>query len=296
MRVVTNIDNVTLQITCDDKEEQKEKLEGLIAFVKERGLFKVIRPQYEKKERDIKIRNKRNTIAKIRTSAFYAGRDIKGKKIVKYYISIKFAGLSKYVKRLDMLSNNLLFAIAAYMNSHESIEYTLTAIDICIDLECKFDKMAVICTKHASRSEYYELTEKQAYITTNNIERISIPKLKRAALRSYFYYKTQKDKLDYPLTRFELKLNSKFLKTHGVKMDAIENALNRYHVMYFKDIAVKNSIVEEYSRSTLDRQKKIDTLNLEKYRVYADITYVEHFLITLFNLDESLLHVDKYDI
>ena len=216
--------------------------------------------------------------------------------MVKFYIAIKFAGLSKYVKRLDMLSNNLLFAVAAYMNSHESIEYTLTALDICIDLECLFEHMAVICTKHASRSEYYELTEKQTYITTKNIERMSIPKLKRAALRSYFYYKTLKDKLDYPLTRFELKLNSKFLKTHGVKMDAIENALNRYYVMHFKDIAVKNSVIEEYSRSTLDRQKKIDTFNLEDFRVYADINYIEHFLNVLFNLDESLLSVDRYDI
>ncbi|QOY51364.1 hypothetical protein [Candidatus Sulfurimonas baltica] len=296
MRAVTNIDNITLQITCDDKEEQREKLEGLIAFVEERDFLKVIRPQYAKKERDIKIRNKRNTIAKIGTGVYCAGKDMNGKKIVKHYIAIKFAGLSKYIKRLDSLSNNLLFSIAAYMNSHESIEYTLTAIDICIDLECRFEHMAVICTKHVSRSQYYELTEKQTYITTNNIERMSKAKLKRAALRSYFYYKTRKDKLDYPLSRYELKLNSKFLKTHGVKMDAIENALNRYHVMYFKDLAVKKTTIEEYTRSELDRQKKIDTLKLEDYRVYADINYIEHFLNVLFNLDEALLTVDRYDI
>ena len=213
MRAVTNIDNITLQITCDDKEDQRAKLEGLIAFVEERDFLKVIRPQYDKKERDIIIRNIRNAIAKIGTGVFCAGNNMHGKKIVKFYIAIKFAGLTKYVTRLDRLSNNLLFSVAAYMNSNESIAYALTAIDICIDLECRFEHMAVIATKHASRSEYYELTEKQTYITTKNIERMSIPKLKRAALRSYFYYKTDKDKLDYPLTRFELKLNSKFFKT-----------------------------------------------------------------------------------
>lgn len=295
MKAVTHIDNVTLQITCDSKDEQREKLDELLAFIKKKSSLKIVYPDYKKKEWDIKIRSKRNTIATIKTGAFYAGKDIHRRPINKWYISIRFKGLSRYIKRLDKLSNELLLSVAAYMKTR-GIKYALRALDICIDLECRFENMLTICTIKSPKVEYYSLTEKQVYVTTNYIEKISKKKLKKAALRSYFYYKTRKDELDFPLSRFELKLNSRFLNSPAVLMDRIENALDKYYVMYFKDIRLKHAKVKEYTKHKIVRQEELEQLNLEPYRVFADLNYIEHFLNLIFTIDESVLSVDGSDI
>ena len=295
MKHYTQIDNINLQITCDDKEEQKMHKDALLTLIEENELLKPVYPDYNKNERDIIIRNKRNTIATIRTAAFYAGKDMNGEPIVKFYVSIRFKGLASYVKRLEKLSNDLLWKIAAFMKTRD-IRCTVTALDICLDVECLFNQMLVICTIPYKRTEYYKLTEKQIYITSTYIEKISKKKLKRSALWSYYYYKTSKDKLDFPLTRYELKLTSKWFNAHGLQMDTIENTLNRYHILVFDSLEVKNSKITEYNKHSIVRDAELDQMKLEDFRVIPDIDYIDHFLRTLFSIDEDLLNVDMDDV
>ncbi len=68
----------------------------------------------------------------------------------------------------------------------------------------------------------------------------------KALLRSYVYDKGAKEGLCAPITRFELKLQSKYFSKYGFRIDNIQKALNRYHVMYFPDIADKCKKIEEY--------------------------------------------------
>lgn len=295
MKYYTKIDNISLQITCDDKEEQKMHKDALLTLIKENQSLKLVYPDYNKKERDIQIRNRRNTIATIRTAAFYSGKDINGRKIVKFYISIRFKGLVSYIERLDKLSNSLLLKVVAFLKTR-AISFTVTALDLCIDVECAFHHMLVICTIPSRRTEYYKLIEKQTFVTTTYIEKISKKQLSRAAIRSYYYYKTRKEELDMPITRFEVKLNTKYFNTHGLQMDTIENTLNRYHVMYFKDVQLKNAKIKEYSQHTVVRDKELEEMQLEKYRLHFDLDYIEHYLNTLFSIDEALLSVDITDI
>jgi hypothetical protein len=156
--------------------------------------------------------------------------------------------------------------------------------------------MLVICTKHARRTEYYSLVEDQVYVTTNYVEKIAKSKLKRAALRSYYYYKTKKEELDFPLSRFELKLNTKFFNGRSVDMDRIEKALDRYHILFFKNTELKNSKINQYNEYEVVRDEELKELKLEKYRVYADLNYINDFLNTIFNMDEALLSVDGTDV
>ncbi len=76
--------------------------------------------------------------------------------------------------------------------------------------------------------------------------------------RAYLYDKSLKEKLLLPITRFELKIQTRFFNRNKIdnffdKKIFYTNLLNRliesYHILYFRNIVVKNQELASYALS-----------------------------------------------
>lgn len=284
MRHTTTIDTIGIQLDLNDECQQREILDGLFSFIIGTNSFYVEYKDYHvgistiRREHFIYANN--NTIATINTGVFRAGSAVKNDFSMKYYISIKFAGLKSYNEVLDASSYNFLLMICAYLNKR-GIAFKLTELDICIDVECEFEHMLAICTKKSPKTQYYGLDESQIYDTTSYIEKITKKKLNKAVLRAYTYDKSFKEGLDSSITRFEVKLQAKYFNKYGFSIASMAKALDRYYVMYFEDMEEKDSKIEAYNGYQTVRKREISRLGLDNYRLHADIGCIEHFIYTI---------------
>jgi hypothetical protein len=96
--------------------------------------------------------------------------------------------------------------------------------------------------------------------------------------RAYVYNKAKKEKLFYPLTRFELKLQKSFFLNNELDSRIIVKALNRYLVMYFKNIEEKEKVINKYNSYNRVSKRDIDRMNLDRYRVNLDVKKISNFL------------------
>lgn len=295
----TEVDTVRLQIDCINAIDQKHIVESLYSFFLGQGKFKVSYKDFNIDNAGLNKRvhfiQSRGTTIATYTTASYPTVNFNGKFTGnKYYISIKFAGLKTYNTELDNVSNECLLRLCAYFNTH-AIKFKLTELDICTDIKSKFENILVICTRKVPRTKYYELNKKQLYEDTFWIERIDSKKRHSAILRSYFYDKGHKYKesfnrtLPFELTRFELKLQTRYFSKYGIDIDSLRKVLGRYHIMYFENLTKKQNVIDSYSTYKTIRKREIKRLELEKYRIYADIDFIDDFIDTLFS-------VDQYDI
>ncbi len=274
----TTVDTVAIQIDSNKDKTQREILERLLYFIRESGFYigyedNIVGIGIPKRKHFIYANN--TTIATINTGVSSHGRN--------YYINIKFAGLKKYNDLLDTASHNSLLTICTYLNSR-SIIFKLTELDVCIDIECKFEHILAICTKKSARSKYYDFLSKQAYDTTTYIEKIKKVKRDKALLRAYVYDKSAKEGLCTPITRFELKLQSKYFSKYGFRIDNIQKAFDRYHVMYFPNIEDKYRKIEEYRSYKHVYKRERERLELDNYRLHADMGYIEHFIYNMLSV------------
>jgi hypothetical protein len=150
-----------------------------------------------------------------------------------------------------------------------------------MDMECDLDNVLALCVSKSPRTKYYAPYQEQMAHSTVYIENISKKQLKTVMRRAYVYDKSIKANLDYSLTRFELKLRSQYFNTYGFSIDSIAKALNKYLVMYFEDIHVKNEKIQAYLSYSVVKDREIKRLALENFKVYPDIQYINMFLYDL---------------
>lgn len=287
MNYHTVIDTVKVQVDFDTALEQQEAVNTLIQTLATTGAF-YIQDKKDVFQRDYFIYSHQTVIATITTgSSNERSRSIVGC-IQKYYISVKFAGLCRYNEKIDSISHYCLLKICAFFNDN-NIAFKLTELDVCIDAECKFDNILALCVKKSPKTDYYALSESQAYFDTTYIEKIPLKRIDKAVLRSYVYNKSHKENLVQQMTRFELKLQPKYFNKYGFDIEPIEKALNRYYVMYFKNSYEKNRVIEAYEKYQSFYKREITKLGFDTYRLYPNITKIKSFV-------EQLLKIDDFEV
>ena len=286
----TEIDTIGLQIDLATDQIQRETLLELLNYISKMPSVYIgqqehlIASNINRIEHILYCNN--TTLATISTGTFKARRGAHF--ITMFYITIKFAGLKTYHDQADRASYESLLRVCAYFNA-KNIPFKFTELDLCIDIACPYDHVLAVCTKKSPKTHYYGLVDSQVYTSTTYIEQIQAKKRDKAVLRAYTYDKSLKENLSYAMTRFEVKLQPKYFNKHGFSMPSIEKVLARYHLMYFDNLQEKYEIIEAYNNYQHVRKREIRRLNFEKYRLYANMHYIENFI-------HRLLTVDEYDI
>ena len=245
MTYSTEIDTVSIQIDCSSLEEQQGISFMLCRAVTEYNKV-YISDNIFTKEREILFNN--NRLGKIRLGMNPIWNKSDRQHYMNYYITVSFYGLKSHIGILDNLSIGCLFAVCGILNTF-NINYVFTELDVCLDISAKIDNVLAICTTKLSRTEYHLVNNSFYSGDTVYIEKISKDKMSHNSQRAYVYNKAKKENLNYPLTRFELKLQKSFFKKE-LDFATIVNALNRYTVMYFPNIYEKNMIVDKYNSYT----------------------------------------------
>ena len=278
MTYSTEIDTVSIQIDCSSLEEQQG-----ISFMLCRAVIEYnkvyISDNIFSKEREILFNN--NRLGKIRLGMNPIWNKSDRQHYMNYYITVSFYGLKSHIGILDNLSIGCLFAVCGILNTF-SIEYVFTELDVCLDISAKIDNVLAICTTKLSRTEYHLVNNSFYSGDTVYIEKISKDKISHNSQRAYVYNKAKKENLNYPLTRFELKLQKSFFKKE-LDFATIVNALNRYTVMYFPNIYEKNMIVDKYNSYTRVSKRDTDRMDLDRYRLKPDVVKIERFINNLKN-------------
>lgn len=298
----TEIDTVGIQIDCNNSYEQGEVLNGLLGFILKIDTLYLGNKRYKpNKQLDFTkteycLYHGRALIATIKTGTYRAKSHFGNSYIIKYFLSVKFAGLKRYNNKLDRVSFLSLVRVTAYLNDRE-IPFKFTELDICIDVPCKFYHILAICTKKSPKTNYYGLTDIQKYHgETTWIENIDTTKRDKAVLRAYAYDKRYKERLKYDITRFELKLQPKYFNKYGFSLRSIVKALDRYHVMYFKNLEDKHCKISAYNSYGIIRKREIQRLGFDKHRLLPDIRYIKHFLDTIQDVSEFDIEFGLVDI
>ena len=287
----TTVDTVGIRIEVNSDFEQREIQNEILNYIRDtRGIYISCKNYfYGKGEHDFSreyfIHCINTTIATIYTGFFTKINHTTKQFQKKFYINIKFAGLKRYDKAIDKASLDCLLRVCAYLNTR-GIPFYLTELDVCIDVKCAFEHLLSVCVRRSPKTKYYGLRDSQKYNNTTYLEKIEKEKLDRAVLRAYAYDKSYKEDLDYALTRFELKLQPKYFNKYGFYIKAIEKAINRYYVMYFDSLDIKNSKIDKYNSYKNPKKREIERLGFEDYRIYADMNYIEDFIDLLQEIDE----------
>lgn len=208
-----------------------------------------------------------------------------------YYVTVELAGLKSYDVKIDTISYNCLIRVVAYLNTN-TIRFFYSGIDIAVDMQCLFSHVHVICNKKAPRVNYYQVDEPQPYLTTHYIEKYNHTH-KRVMKRSYLYDKSIKeDGLTYPLTRFELKLQSSFFNRYSYQYGMLQDELDRYHILYFPTLNEKDEALSLYAQyEDSIRRRDLHKLGFNRYRIVANTRDIEEFLSSLYDVYEDDLEL-----
>lgn len=219
-----------------------------------------------------------------------------------YFITVEIAGLKQYNKN-DKITYDCLIRVVAYLNTY-MIDFNYTGIDIAVDMECPFVNTYGFCNKKSARKKnYYKVGEIQPYATTHYIEKYNHTH-NRVMKRSYLYDKSIKQgNIYYPLTRFELKLQSNLFNRHPYTASMLQEQLDKYHILYFPTVDEKYQALSLYAANEdTIRRRDLHKLGLEQYRIVPDISEIEDLLIELYDVREHDLGLpvksvdDKFDI
>ena len=276
MTYSTEIDTVSIQIDCSSLEVQQG-----ISFMISRAVTEYnkvyIKDNAYTKQREILFNN--NRLGTIRLGMNPILNKFTRKYVINYYVAVSFYGLKSHIEILDNLSNGCLFAVCGILNTF-NFNYVFTELDVCLDMNTKIDNVLVICTTKLPRTEYYSLNDSFYNGNSVYIEKITKNKLDYYSQRAYLYNKAKKENLQYPLTRFELKLQKSFFK-NDFDFETIVNALNRYTVMFFPTIYEKIRIVDKYNSYSRISRRDIDRIGLDRYRLKPDVVKIERFIDNL---------------
>ena len=292
MKYLTTIDTVSLQIDTYDEVARNLITDGILhlmhtknLYVKEKSYPINLHANFFMREYEVYAFNV--ILVSIRMGSFSMQNPLNNIVTTTYYIAIEFAGLKTYHEPLDTISNNTLLSVCAYLNSR-NIFYKLTGLDICIDLQTKFENVLALCTKRSPKTSYYTANETQRYKTTHYIEKILDKNEDEVLQRAYLYDKTAKENLPYALARFELKLQQKFFnKYRNTLMYSIFKTLDKYHVMYVPVKKERQYLREQYDNYPILRDRDIKRIGFDSYRRYFDMTVINSIIVRIFSIKEQ---------
>ncbi|MFA5462300.1 MAG: hypothetical protein WC274_09510 [Sulfurimonas sp.] len=288
-----NIDTLKLQIDFINSSDQREVMDRLARAL--HTTYPFLKVNYNTNPipngaYTHTVNTGRTTILELTSGAY---KDIYRRTI--YFITIEIAGLKQY-HRNDKIAHDCLIRLVAYLNTHE-IRFEYTGIDIAVDMFCPFEYVYAFCNKKAPRVNYYKVYERQPYPTSHYIEKYDRTHNK-VMKRAKVYYKSAKDKyINYPITRFELKLQSSFFNRYPYEWGMLQNELNRYHILYFPTLDEKDAALSLYAQhEDTIRRRDLHRLGLDRYRIYPDTSDVEDFLDSLYDVFEYELDLPVEEV
>jgi hypothetical protein len=209
--------------------------------------------------------------------------------VVYYTHRCPFAGLKSYNYKKDNLMNKYLMMVISYLNLN-FINFEVIGLDLFVDVDKPFENMFAFCNKKVGKVKYYKTLEKQYHFGTHYIEKFNNTH-KNVMRRAYLYDKSLKENLFLTITRFELKIQTRFFNRNKIdnffdKKIFYTNLLNRliesYHILYFRSIAVKKNELASYAFLEDNiRRRDIYKLFLNHYRIIPDISNVVDDLLNL---------------
>ena len=289
--VVTGLDRIKLRVEFFDSNEQSEfiiALKSLLSDSIEKIYFK---DNSQNNSLFINGYYQRNKYLSIVSSCYSKSKCINKKKdiVTIFSVTVEFAGLKSYNYKKDNLMNKYLMMVISYLNLN-FINFEVIGLDLFVDVDKPFENMFAFCNKKVGKVKYYKTLEKQYHFGTHYIEKFNNTH-KNVMRRAYLYDKSLKEKLLFPITRFELKIQTRFFNRNKIdnffdKKIFYTNLLNRliesYHILYFRSIAVKKNELASYAFLEDNiRRRDIYKLFLNHYRIIPDISNVVDDLLNL---------------
>ena len=289
--VVTGLDRIKLRVEFFDSNEQSEfiiALKSLLSDSIEKIYFK---DNSQNNSLFINGYYQRNKYLSIVSSCYSKSKCINKKKdiVTIFSVTVEFAGLKSYNYKKDNLMNKYLMMVISYLNLN-FINFEVIGLDLFVDVDKPFENMFAFCNKKVGKVKYYKTLEKQYHFGTHYIEKFNNTH-KNVMRRAYLYDKSLKEKLLFPITRFELKIQTRFFNRNKIdnffdKKIFYTNLLNRliesYHILYFRSIAIKNLELASYAFLEDNiRRRDIYKLFLNYYRIIPDISNVVDDLLNL---------------
>lgn len=289
--VVTGLDRIKLRVEFFDSNEQSEFiicLKSLLSDSIEKIYFK---DNSQNNSLFINGYYQRNKYLSIVSSCYSKSKCINKKKdiVTIFSVTVEFAGLKSYNYKKDNLMNKYLMMVISYLNLN-FINFEVIGLDLFVDVDKPFKNMFAFCNKKVGKVKYYKTLEKQYHFGTHYIEKFNNTH-KNVMRRAYLYDKSLKENLFLPITRFELKIQTRFFNRNKIdnffdKKIFYTNLLNRliesYHILYFRSIAVKNQELTSYAFLEDNiRRRDIYKLFLNHYRIIPDISNVVDDLLNL---------------
>ena len=275
----THIDTVAVQMDFEKAEDQRRKLSLLCQWVTIRELGKLEKDKSSSYIIKYDVYFGGTIIFTIHSGFSSKADSLTGEKGL-YYIRIRFAGLKSHIQRQDEASFNALLTICAWLNTTRT-KYRMVELDVAIDTHCSFDNILAICVNKSGKTTYNEIGHKQYYkgIPTTYIEKYgNEQEANDAVVRSYVYDKSFKEVLiGSKISRFELKLQNRFFLRYGFNTQSIINAMNKYYVMYFEYVKMKNQYIDLFNNFKIT-PKNIEILGLSKYRLHVNENIIKEFI------------------
>lgn len=289
--VITGLDRIKLRVEFFDSNEQSEfiiALKSLLSDSIEKMYFK---DNSQNNSLFINGYYQRNKYLSIVSSCYSKSMFINRKKnlVPIFSVTVEFAGLKSYNDKKDILMKKYLMKVISYLNFN-LINFEIIGLDLFVDVDKPFKNMFAFCNKKVGKVKYYKTLEKQYHFGTHYIEKFNNTH-KNIMRRAYLYDKSLKENLFLPITRFELKIQTRFFNRNKIdnffdKKIFYTNLLNRliesYHILYFRSIAIKNLELASYAFLEDNiRRRDIYKLFLNYYRIIPDISNVVDDLLNL---------------
>lgn len=293
MTFTVNIDTLKIQIEFYNSNDQRNVMSNIIHALQ--SSYNYLHIEYNSNDNcNFKsgllvhsIHTAGTKILELKSASYLSGNHKDKNRVPIYYISIELAGLKRYDEKIDFISHSCLLRVCAYLNTH-NLRFFYTGIDICVDMNIPFIYCYSFCNKRSSGVRYYKVNEVQPYFNTHYIEKYNNTH-HHVMRRAYIYDKGKKENnINLNLTRFELKLQSRFFNVNSYNENLLSTQLDKYHILYFPTLEEKEAAIELYGAVEANiRRRDLHRLGLDRYRVIPDTKEIEYFLFSLYNIYES---------
>jgi hypothetical protein len=293
MEYKTIVDSIGIRIECKSALEQRELLERLLNDIRISTTFIINYKDHIINDvtgafiREYFIYSHHKTLASISTNSYTTG---KYRNDTVFYIKIVWAGLKRYNDHTDKLSLFCMMNICSWLYSRGHV-LKLSELDIALDFECQFPHILALCIKRQPNVKYYKPDDIQMYDgETAWVENINLKRKKHVKLLAQVYDKQLKEQLeDKVVTRFECAMKTPYFNNKSNNFDellkSIAGTLDRYAVLYFQDLNIKQSVGQQYiniiDSNIQNKSRKLKSMNLDAYRAYPDMNYITKFLETI---------------
>ena len=302
--VVTGLDRIKLRVEFFDSNEQSEFIIGLKSLLSDSIEKIYFKDNSKNNSLFINGYYQRNKYLSIVSSCYSKSKCINKKKdiVTIFSVTVEFAGLKSYNYKKDNLMNKYLMMVISYLNLN-FINFEVIGLDLFVDVDKPFENMFAFCNKKVGKVKYYKTLEKQYHFGTHYIEKFNNTH-KNVMRRAYLYDKSLKENLFLTITRFELKIQTRFFNRN--KMNVFfdrkmfyTNLLNRlmesYHILYFRSLVLKNQELTSYAlfEDTI-RRRDFYKLSLNNYRIIPNISNVVDDLLNLLDYCNPSLHIRQF--